>query len=195
MSDDVDKKIEEFEAEIQVLQNEPGADYSESSYLPPSMMNDVRNAMAKNLADNGPEEKEGALASLPTMQIEDVQDKYTDLFNDTTLKAMEEKVTNMVELEDDGTVNQVRYLGKMTDLDNIDEAAAVVVEHLNELSDAGFVKGTLLPLSVLHLNIPSSETKKAAALAYVMLSADGVKYFDEKLGDVRIQEGGLPNEL
>lgn len=162
----------------------------ESGYLPPSMMNDVRNAIANSMAEDGTEEKPGALQSLPTPAIDDVSLKYATLLNDNTREALSSRVTKLIDSKDDGSLSQVRYLGKKTKLDNVDDAAKVVAESLNELAASDFIEGALLPMSTLKFS-----DEHVAVISYVMLTAEGVEFFDENFNDVRVNEDGQVSEL
>ena len=162
----------------------------EDGYVSPSMMNDVRNAIAKNMADNGTEEKPGALQSLPTPNIEDVYDTYKHLLLPDTDVTMGNKFETLVKVEDDGSVSQVRFLGKRADKDNAADAVKVICDKLNELQTAGVLKGSLLPLSIL-----DQLDDEVAVLSYVMLSADGVEYFDGGFEDVKVEDGGQVPKL
>ena len=162
----------------------------EDGYVSPSMMNDVRNAIAKGMADNGTEEKPGALESLPTPNIENVTLKYSNLMNEDTVEALQKSAVQTVKLNDDGTISQVRYLGKKVKKENEADAAKFVVDRLNELAAANLIEGALLPLAALEIG-----DEDIAVLSYVMLTADGVQLFDEQFNDVRVEEGGDIQEL
>lgn len=162
----------------------------ESGYLSPSMVNDVRNAIANSMAENGTEEKPGALQSLPTPAVDDVSLKYANLLNDETREALSLRVTSTIDVKDDGSLSQIRYLGKKTKLDSVDDAAKVVTEKLNELAASGFIEGALLPLSTLKFT-----DDHVAVISYVMLTAEGVEFFDENFNDVRVDEAGQVSEL
>jgi hypothetical protein len=165
-------------------------EFDDSPYVSPSMTNDIRNAMAKNMAENGTEQKSDAVFSLPTPNIENLFDKYRPLFREETVSALENKVNSMISVNDDGSISQVRYLGKRADVSKLDDLITEVVKNLEVLSGAGYIQGSLLPLSSLQLN-----DDQVAVLSYVMLTADGVQFFDKHCNDISIHEGGLPNKL
>ena len=172
---------------------------NDGGYLPPSMMNDVRNAIAKNMAENGPDEKPGAVSNLPTVNIEDIFSKNKDLLNEETREAMAVKVDSTIKINDDKTISQVRYLGKRATKDRVDEAVSVVVEKLNELGSAGLIEGSLLPLSMLQFaSVASDDPEKegeVAVISYVMLTPKGVRVFDEDYLDVKLEEGGQVSSI
>jgi hypothetical protein len=161
-----------------------------SPYLSPSLNNDVRNAMAKGMAENGVDEKPDALTNLPTPNIENLLEKNRSLFSETTIKALENKFSSMVHQNEDGSISQVRFLAKRAEVARLDDLVAEIVKILEMLSGSGYVQGSLLPLARLQLF-----DDQVAVLSYVMLTPDGVQFFDKNCGDVKLQEGGMPNKL
>ncbi len=86
---------------------------NEEGYLPPSMFNDVRTAIAENMAKNGTEERPGALSSHAHLDVSSIYDKYKQHLSADAQFALEKSANSLVERDEEtGTLNQVRYLGK-----------------------------------------------------------------------------------
>lgn len=165
-------------------------DDSSSSYLSPSLSNDVRNAMAKSMAENGVDEKPDALSNLPTPNIENLLEKNKSLFSPATIEALQNKFNSMVHQNEDGSISQVRFLAKRASSAQLGDLVAEIVKNLEVLSGSGYIQGSLLPLARLQLF-----DDQVAVLSYVMLTPDGVQFFDKNCSDVKLQEGGMPNKL
>jgi len=162
-------------------------------YLDPSLTDDIRSAIAEDMAKNGPEQKPGALSSSTPLVVSDLMSQFGHLLNDETKKAMSTASTSMMKVEDDHTISQVRFLGKRTTVDNIDLAAKIVCENLNELAASNFIKGSLLSLS--KLDFAPAENNELAVLSYVMLSSEGVEFFDDNFQDIKVEQGQMPSEI